>query len=935
MSFYDAIRVGASGAADFEVERSLRFNNYSSSADDAALTRTVSSTGNRKTFTHSFWVKRTKLGYGMIYGHTDTSGSYFFSFVFNSDDKIEFNEYRYNESPSNKCRLITTRVFRDPSAWYHIVAAVDTTQSTASDRVKIYVNGVQETSFGTEIYFDQNHDTYFNSTSPYPIMRIGLNGWGYGGANCYLAEFNAIDGLQLTPSSFAETNVVTGQWIAKKYAGSYGTNGFRLTFADNSGTTATTLGKDESGNSNNFTPNNFSVAAGVGNDSVSDTPTNNFCTFNPLKVNASKPIVFSEGNLQHNGVSGDNHLRSASTMQVNSGKWYVEFKFISGYEATNSTVSFGLTTDAANNRASNNDAMWYQNTDNFVAIMYRNNGTVQSFLEASSQSTLSGLPTFVNGDVMGIALDLDNDKFFVSKNGTFFSNGTGTQDPAAGTNPLYSGGYLTSRKSDGFYFGVDGYSAQVVTADFGQHGYAYTPPSGFKKVNSENLPDPTILLPNKHFDTLLWSGNGTANRAITGLNFQPDWVWLKSRTNTDYHQRHDSNRGASAGALFHVSAAEDPNYPLDSFDSNGFTTSEASDQQNTSGQNYVAWNWNAGNTDGKTYTVTVVSDSGNKYRFDGFGTSAVTLDLAEGGTYIFNYPSAHPFRFSTTSDGTHGGGSEYTTGVTHNSSTQVTIVVPASAPTLYYYCSIHSGMGGQVNTNSTLGSSNFDGNLQSVTKVNATAGFSIVKWTSGGNLYKTVGHGLGVKPDIVILKSRTTSNNWFVYFDVIDGTNDFMELSATNAALDAETYSIVPPTSTVFGTDGAFVSGSTNIPHIAYVFSSVAGYSKIGTYTGNGSTDGTFVFTGFRPAWVLVKRTDSAENWVLKDSARNTFNNVFSNLNPNTSNAEFGSSGDVNSFDFVSNGFKIRGSNSAVNASSGTFIYLAFSESPFKNARAR
>ena len=205
-------------------------------------------------------------------------------------------------------------MFRDPSAWYHIVAAVDTTQSTASDRVKIYVNGVQETSFGTEIYFDQNHDTYFNSTSPYPIMRIGLNGWGYGGANCYLAEFNAIDGLQLTPSSFAETNAITGQWVPIDTSGlTFGTNGFRLKFDDNSGTTATTLGKDSSGNGNNFTPNNFSVSAGAGNDSVPDTPTNNFCTFNPLKVNASNPIVFTEGNLQHNGVSGDNHLRSSST----------------------------------------------------------------------------------------------------------------------------------------------------------------------------------------------------------------------------------------------------------------------------------------------------------------------------------------------------------------------------------------------------------------------------------------------------------------------------------------------------------------------------------------------------------------------------------------------------------------------------------------------
>ena len=198
-----------------------------------------------------------------------------------------------------------------------------------------------------------------------------------------------------------------------------------------------------------------------------------------------------------------------------------------------------------------------------------------------------------------------------------------------------------------------------------------------------------------------------------------------------------------------------PYIDLSSFNSNGVTyadPSDAIDIGNGNGYTIVGWNWNAGDTDGKTYTVTVVSDSGNKFRFDGFGTSAVTLDLAEGGTYIFNYPSGHPFRFSTTSDGTHGGGSEYTTGVTHNSSTQVTIVVAASAPTLYYYCSSHSGMGGQVNTNSTLGSSNFDGAIQTTAKVNASAGFSIVTYTGSGST-TTAGHGLGVAPVISIRKA--------------------------------------------------------------------------------------------------------------------------------------------------------------------------------------
>ena len=398
MSFYDAIRVGASGAGDYEIERSLRFNNYSASADDAALTRTVSSTGNRKTFTHSFWVKRTKLGYGMIYGHTDTSGSYFFSFVFNSDDKIEFNEYRYNESPSNKCRLITTRVFRDPSAWYHIVAAVDTTQSTASDRVKIYINGVQETSFGTAIYFDQNHDTYFNSTSPYPIMRIGLNGWGYGGANCYLAEFNAIDGLQLTPSSFAETNAVTGQWIAKKYVGSYGTNGFYLNFSDNSGTTATTLGKDSSGNGNNFTPNNFSVSAGAGNDSLEDTPTNNFCTLNPLDKMGT--VTVTEGNLKV-VINGDNASLITGSFGVSSGKWY--------YEAVADTAGAGF-------------VGWIRkDVSTYTGYPYIQGGTLLYFSQNGGRykdgdggATYGA--SYGNGDIIGCAINLDDNEVTWYKN---------------------------------------------------------------------------------------------------------------------------------------------------------------------------------------------------------------------------------------------------------------------------------------------------------------------------------------------------------------------------------------------------------------------------------------------------------------------------------------------------------------------------------------
>ena len=273
MSFYDAIRVGSSGdAGGFEVERSLRFIGEGT---HHYLQRTPSSAGNRQICTFSCWTKRSNIGVNhclaSAYSANNDSDNISLTFRSLSSGNCSFRVVGYNYN-----FRITNRLFRDISAWFHVVVAFDTTQSSADDRIKVYINGVQETSFSTSGNVTQNMNIAFNDTS---VHRIGTQSNQLSNtADGYIAEVNFIDGQQLTPASFAETDSTTGQWIPKDTSGlTFGTNGYRLQFADNSDTTATTLGKDTSGNGNNFTPYNFSVAVGSAvNIKNNDFPAKNF-----------------------------------------------------------------------------------------------------------------------------------------------------------------------------------------------------------------------------------------------------------------------------------------------------------------------------------------------------------------------------------------------------------------------------------------------------------------------------------------------------------------------------------------------------------------------------------------------------------------------------------------------------------------------------------
>ena len=809
MALFDTIRAGSSGATDYEVERSLRFNHH----DNAYLTYIPSSDGNRQKWTWSGWVKRVRLGsttYGLFTSQNGGDGggnNGIASIYFGSDDKI--HTY-YDTTSGDNYGAINDAVYRDTSAWYHIVWQVDAANSTS----KIFVNGVSQTiASGSQPISGYNYTMNQSGRR----MTYGIDAWDlYTPASIYVAECHYSDGQLYDADVFAETDSETGQWVPKASpAISYGTNGHYLNFSDNSNNTAATIGKDYSGQGNNFTPTNISVSAGTSNDSLEDTPTNNFCVISRLDSWRSSTEV-EDGSLKFRRHAA-NFGGARGTFAVKTGKWYFEFTKGSGL------VQAGFVNTDFNINYNGGDVGLSSSGAFACGIAYDSRGTWYGYTGSSPSS-------IANDDIIGVAFDADNFKFYFHKNGTYYGSG----NPSTGSNGIAPNHSNSISKQDYMTFApyFNGENGNGY-ANFGQRPFVHSIPTGYKSLCSANLPDPGIDIPTEHFNTILYTANGQV-RSLTGVGFQPDWVWIKSRIGGQNNALFDSVRGVNNQLRSDTTGGELTGYTnlVTSFDSDGFslgTDSQVGDV-NYNSQPHVAWNWNAG---GSTVTNTA----------------------------------------------------------------------------------------GSVNTQ---------------VRANATAGFSIITWTgTGSNL--TIGHGLGVKPSAHITKARAGGSvgcAWFVYFSVL-GANNNLRLNTTAAASSgsgqSDLYNDVEPTSSVITIGNSSCINVSSGTYVTYAFAEVEGYSKFGRYVGNGNSNGTFVFTGFRPAWVMVKNKDSSYSWDINDSTRDPDNVCEKVLSANLNDQE----ATATSMDFLSNGFKLRVNNNSQNRSGDTFVFFAFAESPFKNSRAR
>ena len=800
------------------ISNSIIFNS-ADSADKLQATIGASSTANaRRKMTLSFWYKWT--GTGTNYQTLWTVGGdgqtpYIAAYINNNGSRpkgsITFFDYTGSGSSYNSM-IETKRGFADTSKWYHVLFAMDTTQSTDSDRLKIYVDGdLQETD--TNNYYSQDFDTGFGTNVAYAYganQTVSSGGYWFNG---YLTEINHVDGTALTPSTFGLTDTSTGRWIPKTLTGiTYGDNGHRLKMQDSSA-----LGDDTSGNGNDFTASSLTSA----NQTVG-SPTSNYSIF--TTNGSTGTISLAEGNLKptFSSSAGDSSGSAVpSTFLIPVGKWYFEY-YIAG---TNSVLI--------------NMAVAKTNT-NFSGRLFTLSGFktyypyVRSFYEGSSELvTDTDMPIGEDDTTVGVYIERKSDGTVnlwagddQASKGTFAFQSS--MNPATGANAV--GNPFSPDDELRLYIGNEGngnYSSGVRgTFNFGQlkvspidsgtnltdytstaGGYfRYQPVTGFKALQQDNMP--------------------TTDKGVSGL------TWTKDRDAAVSWMCIDSSRIYSA--------------------------------ENVPGA------MNLNNTN-KEYGQVDFVDGINKFLKGGY--ALITRD--NSNSYMNKAGNAN-VSYSWVANG------------------------------------------GTKATNEV-------GAITSTVQANTTAGFSIVEYTGTGGA-ASVGHGLSAAPEFMIFKDRDNdSTNWRCFHTGFGNITTYLKLNSDDSYSSASMWGSPTASAFIIGGTGYEVNES-GTDYVAYCWHGVDGYSKFNKYVGNSSTDGKFVYLGFRPAFVMIKAYNNGTNWQIWDSARSPSNPITNKaVFPDLTNAE----GGTNTLDFLSNGFKLRSTGNWMNDSSYTYLYMAWAENPF------
>ena len=960
----------ASTGEAYEIENSLRFNSADSAYLENADYSGSPTSGTDCTF--SFWVKRSKLSSTQcLFFGGDSSGSTWEVIRFESDDQFRVGQ------ASSAYDLITTQVFRDVASWYHFVVAFDTDNGTAGDRIKIYVNGSRVTDFSLQTNPSSGYVTNFNTGGSGEVIDIGFQGGGSNYCDLYLAEINFIDGQALTPTSFGEFSSTTGQWVPIDTSElTFGNNGYHLEFKDSSFIGKSTY--QRTGNEGLIpqdagTP--FDQISGGGdtmsfNNSIAfdgatgtNYPNNNQGTtsYNAVDPVSESPFMGKDYGADNTVVvtgfkvypTGDYGFDTWSQSNPNS-------RFSLQLQGSNDGTNFTNIGSANTSVYGNSSATEHKGLSNSTAYRYvrmvasfvSTTGSRQDF--AFSELEFFGVGTYFSATNISTAdqmTDTPTNNFCVLSpldkfgGGLTLSDGNLRAVPSAseycnnhGTFYIDSGKWVFECKHTTVFGEACGWSPpEEKLSGSSDRGY-FMFADGRAYDNTTNTGTKGASLASGDFRYVFYDADAQAMWfAHVDVSSSNALVYDNSATKAEIEAGTTTNAvftniptGLWApGIWMDTSGVIEVNFGQSSFATSsdlpsGFNTLSAanlSDPTIADPSAYFQTTLYSGNS-----STQEVNQSGNSTFTPGWvwikprngsGYSHQLFDQVRGATKRIN------------SDST---------------STETT-----TSNTLTSFDSDGFSLGSHASVNETgknmvawqwkangSGSSNTDGSVTSTVSAETTAGFSICKFNPGGNVNMTFGHGLGVAPRLVIVKNLEDATNWQV-LHLDQGVGNKIFLNSSNAAAsDANMWQNTAPTSTVVSMGTA---QTTNEDVIAYCFAEIPGYSKFGSYTGNGSTDGPFIYLGFKPSWVMFKRTNAAADWMIKESSgRDPFNVMTNRILANTSFTDDPHSTN-NLIDFVSNGMKHRAGsgtgNNAMNTSGSTYVYIAFAESPFKTANAR